>query len=114
MKIFYTLSIILLVSLTAKSQDRPGGSPEREVVAKIVKFYPNPATSFINFEFQKSFDKSYSFQIINFLGKKVYELNNVSPKTVVNLSDFIRGVYIFQLRDQNGKVVDSGKFQVSK
>jgi hypothetical protein len=33
---------------------------------------------------------------------------------VVNLSDFIRGVYIFQLRDQNGKVVDSGKFQVSK
>ena len=113
MKIFYTLSIILISSFAAKSQDRPV-SPDREAVAKIVKFYPNPATSYINFEFQKATDKSYNFQIINFLGKKVYEITNVTPKTVVNLSEFIRGVYIFQLRDQNGKVVDSGKFQVSK
>ena len=111
MKIFYALSIILLVSLTAKSQDRSSiGDP----VTRIVKFYPNPASSFINFEFQKSYEKSYSFQIINMLGKKVYEVNNVNSKTVVNLSDFYRGVYIFQLRNQNGKVVDTGKFQVSK
>jgi len=114
MKIFYTLSIILLVSVTAKSQDRSPSTPTGLPVTKIVKFYPNPATSFINFEFQRSNDKSYSFQIINLLGKKVYEVTNVSPKTIVNLSDFLRGVYIFQLRDQNGKVVDSGKFQVSK
>ena len=114
MKVFYTLSIILLVSFTAKSQERSPSSPAQEPVTKIVKFYPNPATSFINFEFQKSSDKSYSFQIINLLGKKVFEVNNVTPKTVVNLSDFFRGVYIFQLRDQNGKVIDSGKFQVSK
>lgn len=114
MKIFYTLSIILLVSITTKSQDRNTSSPAGSPITKIVKFYPNPATSFINFEFQKSYDKSYSFQIINLLGKKVYDITNVNPKTVVNLSDFLRGVYIFQLRDQNGKVVDSGKFQVSK
>lgn len=114
MKIFYTLSIILLVSISAKSQDRGPSTPAGIPVTKIVKFYPNPATSFINFEFQKSTDKSYTFHIINLLGKKVYEVNNVTAKTVVNLSDFLRGVYIFQLRDQNGKVVDSGKFQVSK
>lgn len=111
MKIFYTLSIILIASFSAKSQER---TPGQEPATKIVKFYPNPATSYINFEFQKSSDKIYSFQIINLLGKKVYESNNVTPKTVVNLADFYRGVYIFQLRDQNGKVVDSGKFQVSK
>ena len=29
-------------------------------------------------------------------------------------NDFYRGIYIFQLKDKNGKVVDSGKFQVSK
>ena len=111
MKIFYALSIILLVSLTAKSQDRSSiGDP----VTRIVKFYPNPASSFINFEFQKSYEKSYSFQIINMLGKKVYEVNNVNPKTVVNLSDFYRGVYIFQLRDKTGRIVESGKFQVAK
>ena len=114
MKIFYILSIILLVSTTAKSQDRNPSAPAGLPASKIVKFYPNPATSIINFEFQKSNDKSYTFHIINLLGKKVYEVTNVSPKTIVNLSDFLRGVYIFQLRDQTGKVVDSGKFQVSK
>ena len=81
---------------------------------RMVKFYPNPATSVINFDLQKKIDRTYNFQIYNFLGKKVYELNNVTPKTSVNLTDFYRGVYIFQLRDQNGKIVDSGKFQVSK
>ena len=114
MKIFYILSIILLVSVTTKSQDRNPSLPAGTPVPKFVKFYPNPATSFINFEFQKASDKSYNFQIINLLGKKVFEVTNVNPKTVVNLTDFLRGVYIFQLRDQNGKVVDSGKFQVSK
>jgi len=114
MKVFYTLSVILLVSLTAKSQERSLISPNGDPVTRIVKFYPNPATSFINFEFQKTYDKSYSFQIINMLGKKVYEMNNVTPKTIVNLSNFFRGIYIFQLRDQNGKVMDTGKFQVSK
>jgi uncharacterized protein YkuJ len=115
MKIFYTLSIILFVTLTAKSQERTSLSPIGSPVTRIVKFYPNPATTFINFEFQKQSDKSsYSFHIINMLGKKVYEVNNVTAKTVVNLTDFFRGVYIFQLRDQNGKVMDTGKFQVSK
>jgi len=44
----------------------------------------------------------------------VYEIANVAPRTVVNLGDFYRGIYIFQLRDRNGRIVDSGKFQVSK
>jgi hypothetical protein len=114
MKIFYTLSIILLVSIAAKSQDRNPNSPGSEPVTRIIKFYPNPAISFINFEFQRSYDKSYNFQIFNMLGKKVYEVNNVTPKTIVNVGDFFRGVYIFQLRDKSGKVIDSGKFQVSK
>jgi len=111
MKIFYALSTILLLSLTAKSQDR---NPGQEPAPTIVKFYPNPATSFITFDFQRGYDKSMNLQIFNFIGKKVQEINNVSPKTTVNLNDFYRGIYIFQLKDKNGKVVDSGKFQVSK
>ena len=114
MKIFYPLIIILLLSLTAKSQDRTPTSSEQEATSKIIKFYPNPATSIINFDFQKGYDKTYNFQIFNFLGKKVFEVNNVTPRTVVNLSDFYRGVYIFQLKDKSGKMIDSGKFQVSK
>ena len=113
MRIFY-VSIILLISFQAKSQESRSLPTSQAPIARIIKFYPNPATSVINFDFQKDYDKSYSFQILNFLGKKVYEVNNVTPKTIVNLNDFYRGVYIFQLRDRNGKVIDTGKFQVSK
>mgnify|MGYP002377110238 CR=1 FL=1 len=81
---------------------------------KILKFYPNPATTIINFDFQKDYDRSYNLVIYNFLGKKVFELINISLVNQVNLSDFTRGVYIFQLRNKNGRVIESGKFQVSK
>ena len=95
MKIFYPLIITLLLSFTAKSQERDPAPITQEATSKIIKFYPNPATSIINFDFQRDYDKSYNFQIYNFLGKKVFEVNNVTPKTVVNLTDFYRGVYIF-------------------
>lgn len=114
MRIFYTLSIILLCSMSAKSQERTTSLQASTPVTRIIKFYPNPAVAYINFEFQKNYEKDLNLQVINFLGRKVLELNNVSPKTQINLADFYRGVYIFQLRDKNGKVIDSGKFQVSK
>ena len=113
MRKFYILLLICFTGFAATAQDRDSqrnGGPE----ARIVKFYPNPATTFITFDFQKEFDKNYTFQIFNFLGKKVYDVSNVTPKTIVNLNDFYRGVYIFQIRDKSGKIVDSGRFQVSK
>jgi hypothetical protein len=88
----------------------PLGEPE----TRILRFYPNPASSMITFEFQTEVYKSFSFQIFNFLGRKVYETQTSSPKTVVNLSDFVRGIYIYQLRDPYGQVVETGKFQVMK
>ncbi|HRO47778.1 T9SS type A sorting domain-containing protein [Agriterribacter sp.] len=86
----------------------------KEPAVKILKFYPNPATTIINFDFQKDYDRSYNLVIYNFLGKKVFELTGISLTNQVNLSDFTRGVYIFQLRNKNGKIIESGKFQVSK
>jgi hypothetical protein len=114
MKIFYILTFSLFTALTAFSQSGTQPATGGQAYSRIIKFYPNPATSIINFDFQNGYDKNYSFQIFSFVGKKVYELNNVNPKTIVNLNDFYRGIYIFQLRDRNGKVIDSGKFQVSK
>lgn len=114
MRILYILSFIIFTVFGAAAQDRDNGPQRGEPEARIVKFYPNPATTFITFDFQKDFDKSYTFQIFNFLGKKVYDVTNLTPKTVVNLNDFYRGVYIFQIRDKSGKIVDSGRFQVAK
>ena len=111
MRIFYIVSIILLTTLQSKSQtNRPAS---QEPVARVTKFYPNPAVSQITFDFDQNADKDYSFQVFNFVGKKVLDLPSVTQKTVVNVSDFYRGVYIFQLKDRTGKMIDSGKFQVS-
>jgi len=105
-----------LLTVQARSQNRlsPLNSSSTDQDSKIIRFYPNPAISLITFDFQKKLDKTYSLQIYNFLGKKVYESPAVDQKTIINLSDFFRGIYIFQLRDQNGKIIESDKFQVSK
>jgi len=83
-------------------------------VSKI-KFYPNPATTFIQFDFSENTDLTgASFKIFNFIGKKVFETDRLKLRTVVNLNDFFRGVYIFQLTDRHGRVIESSKFQVQK
>jgi hypothetical protein len=52
--------------------------------------------------------------VYNFLGKKMSENQNVSEKTTLTLTDFTRGIYIYHLTNQGGKVVFTGKFQVSR
>jgi Secretion system C-terminal sorting domain len=113
MRIFYiTVSIILLITVQVKAQSRL--SPLSDPDNHLIKFYPNPAISQITFDIQKSSDKIYSIQIFNFIGKKVFEVPSIDQKTIVNVSDFFRGIYIFQLKDQTGKIIESGKFQVNR
>ena len=113
MRIFYLLvALILTTSVHSYGQTRPLPSPDQEV--KILRFYPNPATSAITFDIQKTSEKTYTLQIFNFMGRKVHETENITPKTTINLSDYNRGLYIYQLKDASGKIVESGKFQVTK
>ena len=81
---------------------------------KYLKFYPNPATAVINFDLQKSTDAGISLVIFNFMGKKVYELKAATNHININLDNFFRGIYIYQLRNKNGQILESGKFQVVK
>ena len=111
-KSVYILLVLIGLTFTSFAQNRTEAESGSQV--KMMKFYPNPATSVINFEFQRNFDKSYSLQIFNFMGKKVYELKTLSSRININLDEFYRGIYLFQLRDKNGSIVESGKFQVNK
>ena len=36
------------------------------------------------------------------------------PRITIPLDDFYRGMYVYQLSDKDGKIIDSGKFQVVK
>ncbi|HVZ57854.1 MAG TPA: T9SS type A sorting domain-containing protein [Chitinophagaceae bacterium] len=106
------LSVLFLTTARAAAQSH--GNAGQEPAERIVKFYPNPATSFINFDIQRNTEKGYSLQVFNFLGKQVYEVRNLSARTTVDLSEYTRGIYIYQLRDLSGKILESGKFQVAK
>ncbi|WP_018617200.1 T9SS type A sorting domain-containing protein [Segetibacter koreensis] len=110
--------IIIFSFLTIFSKSQTGKISEvsfsSDVSAKVVRFYPNPATTIINFEFSKPVQKDYILQVFNFVGKKVFESNASFQKTSVLLTDFYRGIYIFQLRDKTGRIIESGKFQVNK
>ena len=111
-RILLFISIILLTTINSKGQTSREPSPD--ALRRILKVYPNPATTFTKFEFQKNFGQGFTLQVINFIGKQVFEAKNVSSTTTLDLSSYNRGVYIYQLKDQSGKILESGKFQVSK
>ncbi len=112
-RILPILSIILLIATTSYGQSART-IPATVTADRIVKYYPNPATTVITFDLQNNFQKGMSIQIYSFLGKKMHEIPNAPQKSIVDLSDFYRGLYMYHLIDATGKVIESGKFQVTK
>lgn len=113
-RILPILSFILLTATHLPGQSLKN-SPEINVNDRIVKLYPNPATSYITFDLQGNYKSGLSIYIYNgLLGKKMYEAVNIREKTTVTLNDFTRGMYIYHLIDETGKILESGKFQVSR
>ena len=104
------------MTTASKAQTQPRGAlTSSGFQSSILRFYPNPATTVITFDFQRSYEKGYSIQIYNaVIGRKMKEETNLADKTTIDLSNFTRGVYVYQLFDKSGKLVETGKFQVSK
>lgn len=84
------------------------------VAEKQVTCYPNPAISYINFKIKKPVKSNYKILIYSFTGRKMDELNITGPIMKMNLDDYYRGLYVYQLRNARGAVLESGKFQVKK
>lgn len=113
-KLYIILFIIFGLQIGTFAQAKVPNPASVETTVKLVKFYPNPANSVINFDFQKGYKSNYTIQIFNLLGKKILEIKNLSPRTSINLESFYRGMYIFKLNNANGDIVESGKFQIVK
>lgn len=116
-------TIALLVCMILGSSFAPDDFPYEkktslvlaEAPSKVTRYYPNPATTVINFEFDKTVDRSYTLLICNFLGKRMTEQRITESKLVITLDDqYYRGLYIYQLRDQSNRIIESGRFQVVK
>lgn len=115
-KIYAILLLTILLfcgSFTAATDPAYNSMPGTETASKVQRFYPNPATQFIHFEFDKSIDKSFTLEIYNFIGRKMAAAVVNTPRITIYFNDnYYRGLYIFQLRDRSGRIIESGKFQV--
>ena len=108
------IMVLSLLPVTGIAQSEKS-QPNTEGGNKIVKLYPNPATTTINFEIQHhNNNRLYDLIVYNFLGKKIDQLKGIGPRTTVSLDNYYNGLYIFQLRDQRGNLIESGKFNVVK
>lgn len=109
-RIFTILFFIGLTTCSLAQKSWGQGSGEE----KIVKFYPNPAVSYIVFDMQRPVEKGYVIQLYNMLGRRVLSVAISSNKVTVPLTDLFPGLYYFQLRDKTGNIVEVNKFQVNK
>jgi Secretion system C-terminal sorting domain len=113
-KFLLIVSLALATTIHTEAQEKSGANSGVSTQASVLRFYPNPATTAITFDFQKSFDKGYSIQIYSMIGRKMLEQTNISDHTTINLAEFTRGMYIYKLFNKSGELVETGKFQVSK
>jgi hypothetical protein len=113
-RILPILSFILLIAIQSQGQ-MSRATPVADVQDRIIKLYPNPATTYITLDLQKDYKQGLTINVYNgVLGKKVFESINVPSKVTIDLNNFNRGVYIYHLIDANGRIIESGKFQVSR
>ncbi len=112
-KHFFILIVLIGITFTSFAQNK-SAADNAGVQAKFIRSYPNPANAVVNFEFQKPNSRLYSIQILNSIGKSVYEAKNLPSILTIDIKNekFYRGIYIYQLVDKNGIVVESGKFLV--
>jgi Secretion system C-terminal sorting domain len=112
-KILYILFFVLFVSLSSQGQSysQPDNSTTQ---VKFLKTYPNPAITIVNIEFQKGYNRSYSLQILNSLVRKVYMAQSIPTAFSIDLrkEKIYRGIYIYQLLDRKGSIIESGKILV--
>jgi len=113
MKILYKiLFICLFVAPSICSYATDGILPEQKI--RFVQCYPNPATTSVNFETSNVSDKNLILTVYNFIGKKVEEVKLSTNKINIPLDNYYRGLYVYQLRNKQGQLIESGKFQIIK
>src|SRR5689334_2077872 len=89
-KILPILSLIVFTTFSANSQD--SRLPHADGQEKV-RVYPNPAQSYITIDLQNSYQKGMNIVVYSFLGKKMWESQNVQEKTTLQVTDYNRGIY---------------------
>jgi hypothetical protein len=102
--------LVSTASFAQKSLGQFAGTQQKS----SVRFFPNPASTNITFEFNSIAEKGCNLHIYSFLGRQVLSIPVTGSRVSVNLTDLIKGVYVFQVKDANGRILATNKFQVSR
>jgi len=84
-------------------QNKPVGIEEVNL-KNFYSIYPNPSTT--SFTLETSLDLSHQhLEIFNFLGERLFEQTILEKKTLVNLNQFVPGLYFVKVLTENGSAV---------
>jgi len=81
-----------------------------EQEAAEFSLYPNPNNG--NFEVMYSGDKEANLVIFDITGRQVYQIKNVIASKEYQVTELESGVYIYQLSDSIGNVIETDKVNV--
>jgi hypothetical protein len=89
--------------------DIASGVKENTAANTNVNVYPTVSSTVVNFEFEENSAKTVT--LLNIEGKAVKTIE-ATTTAVVNVSDLAAGVYVYQVVNNAGQFVNSGKFIV--
>ncbi|MBN4072165.1 T9SS type A sorting domain-containing protein [Flavobacteriales bacterium AH-315-E23] len=77
-----------------------------------IALYPNPVTNELYLD--ADLEHNASFVAYNVVGKQVINVSIENKLNAINTSDLANGMYVFQLIDDEGRVIQLGKFTVER
>ncbi len=73
------------------------GIEEEVVFNEVVKVYPNPAKDVITIQINETTFTNSSFKLIDVMSKEVLNKKIESNTTLIDVSQYTKGVYFYQL-----------------
>ncbi len=68
-----------------------------------IRIFPNPASSYIRLETQKTNDENYKVEFYSLVGERLQTAQNVSLPHQINLSDLPAGTFVVRLTAPDGR-----------
>ena len=68
-------------------------------VNKLIKIYPNPIVNQFTIELEGN-NQNHAFELLNSMGQVVFS-GKINAKTVVNASNYARGIYFVKIEQGN-------------
>jgi hypothetical protein len=77
-----------------------------------ISTFPNPCTSQINFILTDNNTQAKNVTVYDVTGRELAKIEMKNNNTILNTTTYSSGMYLYNITDNNGNVIDHGKFMV--